>query len=117
MVKQASTKKKYAPFAAIRHLNSPNAATTIDGIPVTRQEAIILSTWGYPINCAQYDNHFIYDDPAARNTKGRWTPMCTCGSFAGVFGYEAYRRDASRQGELIVCWHHASFNKHADGSG
>jgi len=108
-------------FAIIKHYNSPNEAVTMDGHKVTRQDKIFFTELGRFVKCAPYDTHFIYDDPEAKKqTIGRWTPMCSCGSPAGIVGYNAYRQDASPSsefvpGELIVCLSHAQFGRHANG--
>jgi hypothetical protein len=108
-------------FAIIRQWNSPNQAETMDGHLVEREKHLYF---GEPFNrfvlCADYDTHFVYDDPEARKgTIGRWTPVCTCGSAAGVVGYNAYKQDASPSagmvtGELVVCLIHAQTGLHAN---
>lgn len=102
-------------------------ATTADGFTVNRVESIYFPEHGL-VKCAPYDNHFIFDDPGFHKKgirwKGRWTPMCSCGSPAVIVGYQVYRNDASPTtsaestipGEMIVCYSHATYGKHADGS-
>lgn len=110
-------------FAIIQHRGDLMSATTADGVKVHRQENIFFEGHGF-IKCASYDNHFVFDDPMSKKIKGRWTPMCSCGSPAVIVGYNAYIKDAtptnrnesSIPGELIVCYMHVMSGKHADGS-
>lgn len=114
--------KSIHSFSIIKHFSSPNSAVTADGYTVKRQDTLYFED-GY-IKCAPYDTHFIYDDPGFhKGLVGRWTPMCTCGSPAGIVGYNAYKHDASpttkmeslQPGEMIVCLIHAQTGRHADG--
>jgi hypothetical protein len=100
-------------FSIIRQFNSPNKATTVDGYTVTRKEKLFIEEWGAFVPCAPYDTHFIYKDPS--NKIGRWLFVCSCGSPAGIVGYNAYKDDASNEGAMLVCLHHAQTGKHADG--
>ena len=110
-------------FAIIKHRGDLNHAETADGYKVHRQKKIWFPGHGY-VMCAPMDNHFIYDDPMAGKIIGRWTPMCTCGSPAGIVGYNAYkdnatptnRKESSVAGEMLICLHHAQFGRHADGA-
>ena len=112
-------------FSIIRHYNSPNEGVTVDGHKVYRQDTLYFSD---PLNryvkAAPYSEHFVYHDPEALKGKiGRWTPLCTCGSHAGIAGYKAYEDDASPTtrnesmipGEMVVCLMHGNTGKHADG--
>lgn len=109
-------------FSVIRKWNSPNEATTADGLKVERQDKLWFPNEGRFVACAPDDQHFCYIDPSEKI--GRWSPMCTCGSPAGVFGYNAYARYASpttkhestMPGELVVCLSYVNTGKHADGS-
>ena len=110
-------------FSIIKHRGDLNHAETAEGYKVHRKDRIYFRDHGW-IKCAPYDNHFIYDDPFSYNKVGRWSPMCTCGSPAGIVGYNDYIHNASPTskfdstipGELIICLHHAQYGKHADGS-
>lgn len=108
---------KYS-FAVIKHRGQQNEAETLDGAKVYRKDRLILHSYEdeFPegIQCASYDNHFLYLDPSHKI--GRWNPMCTCGSPAVIVGYDAYSKDASKQGALIVCLSHAKVGRHGDGS-
>lgn len=110
-------------FAIIKHRGDLDNATTADGYKVHRQDKLFFEGHGW-VKCAPMDNHFVYDDPAFKKKRGRWSPMCTCGSPAGIVGYNAYvdnasptgKFDSSVPGEMIICLHHAQYGKHADGS-
>lgn len=95
----------------IRHAGDLNSCLLEDGVTVRRSKTIPYDN--KPVQCAPYDNHFIFRH--VFNGAG-WTLWCTCGSPAGVVGYSAYARDASASGEMMVCLHHSEFNKHSDGS-
>lgn len=110
-------------FAIIKHFNSPNSATTLDGYTVRRQDKIFIKWLKRFVVCAPYDNHFIYIDPLFEKRDGRWFAMCTCGSPAVIAGYNAYRKDASPTsgdgivpGEMLVCYFHSNTGRHSDGS-
>jgi len=102
----------------VRNVGMVREATTLDGYKVYRKERLFLKTFKeeFPegVPCAPYDNHFAYMDPSKK--KGRWSPMCTCGSPAGVVNYDAYKQDASNVGALIVCLSHSTTGRHSDGS-
>lgn len=100
-------------FSVIRQFNSPNKATTVDGDVVVRKNELWIDEWGTFVKCAPYDTHFIYKDPS--NKIGRWLLMCSCGAPSVVVGYNAYKKDASNEGALIVCYFHAIKGRHADG--
>lgn len=108
----------------VRVAGIPQKATLFDGTVVHRQE--ILEFWmGEQIKRvrgAPYDNHLVYVTP--KHILG-WSLMCSCGSMAGLVGYNVYRKDASATaggdglvpGELVVCLSHAGESgRHADGS-
>lgn len=106
----------------VKHSGDLKEATILDdGTKVYRQERLYFEGHGL-VMCAAYDNHFIFDNKSKK--VGAWTPCCTCGSPAGIVGYDAYRQDASPTtsmestipGEMIVCLTHAQTGKHADGS-
>jgi len=83
-----------------------------DGVTVYRQDYINIDGIGR-VKCSPMDNHFVF----RHLFKDRgWSLWCTCGSPAAVHGYSAYARDASAQGQMLLCMHHATYNKHGDGS-
>ena len=72
------------------------------------------------------DNHFVALNPHFDKIRGSWFAYCSCGSPAVVVGYNAYKRGASVSsasedgmvsGEMLVCYYHAQYGKHMDGSG
>jgi hypothetical protein len=125
---QVSTDLSYLkglhPVKVIKVRGDLGEAVTADGMTVHRTKSLWMGEmWGIVL-AAPYDNHFIFDDPNFKKIKGRWTPMCSCGSPAGVVGSNVYKDDASpttiadssHPGMMIVCLHHAQFGKHGDGS-
>ena len=91
----------------IRHHGDLNKAWTADGKEVYRQDTLWFPEWQmYPIKCCPYSVHFIFDDPIKK--VGHWTPMCSCGSPAGIVGYGIYTKLMSPTitGEMIVCLTH-----------
>jgi len=118
-----SEEKKFqkTTFSIIKHHNSPNSATTLDGHSVIRKKQLWIQEYKRFVICAPYDNHFIYEDPSKK--AGRWVFMCTCGSPAVIVGSSVYSEHASPTsgdgivpGEMLVCKMHMDRNKHADGS-
>ena len=96
----------------IRRAGELKTARLEDGKTVHRQLNIYIPDIGL-VNCAPYSNHFIFRH--LFNNRG-WTLFCTCSSPAAVFNYDAYKKDASNEGQLLLCMHHAQYNVHADGS-
>lgn len=104
-------------FSIIHHRGTVNDATTLDGYEVHRQEFVWIRGYGKVI-CPSYDNHFTYLDPkpVKRGEPYRWFAMCTCGSPAVITGTRAYSHLGSPSGWMLVCQHHTTYNRHADGS-
>lgn len=101
----------------IRHAGDLNEITLEDGVKVRRSLSVFVDKNIGTVRCAPYDNHFVFSH--VFNDRG-WTTWCTCGSPAGVVGYDAYKKDASKQGEMLVCLFHAGITtgqsgKHANG--
>lgn len=94
----------------VRHVGQLNSVMS-DGREFKRQELIYIPNMGV-IKTTPYDNHFVFRDDRRKG----WTLFCTCGYAAVVVGYEAYKKDASDQGAMMVCLMHAQTGKHADGS-
>jgi hypothetical protein len=98
----------------IKHWNDPKNAITLSGHPVTRQEALYLKSHERAYRVLQTSMHFVYHDPTVPRGS---TLLCTCGSSAAVFGYEAYKRWTSFVAtEVIACTEFIQQGKHADGS-
>lgn len=118
--------KSVHQFSIIKRYLSPNSAVTQDGHTVKREVKIWMEDPnGYNrfVATTPYDNHFIYKDPEYDlGRPGRCATMCSCGAMAVIVGYNVYRKDASPAtdgtvpGELLICFNHATFGKHADGS-
>jgi hypothetical protein len=83
-----------------------------EGVTVNRTKNLFIEDIGL-INCVQYDNHFVFRH--IFKSRG-WSLWCTCGGPAAVYGYNAYKRDGSPEGQMVLCMHHAMYNKHSDGS-
>lgn len=119
--------KKISPvvtptYVKVKILGDLNKAKTADGIEVYRQPSIYFPSYSiYPIVCCPYSVHFIFDDPSTK--QGHYTPMCTCGSPAGIVGTNVYTKlfEPTLTGELIVCLTHMNtflatgHGCHADG--
>ena len=71
------------------------------------------------IKCAPMDNHFIFRHVYKKNgkpTRG-WTLWCTCGGPAVITDYRGYyHNNSTDNGQLLICYHHAMYGKHMDGS-
>lgn len=112
-------------LTVLRVKGIPYEATLFDGTKVYRSRDDIIETFfmgddSHRVKAAPYDNHFCYNVP---NHIEGWALMCTCGYLAGIVGSEVYKKDASPtigdglvSGELVVCLHHSSYGRHADGS-
>jgi hypothetical protein len=106
----------------IRIAGDLKRAKTADGKFVYRTDSIFFPEYSsYPVKCAPYSVHFIFDDPT--KTVGHWSPMCSCGSPAVIIGSNTYTKlmAPTITGDLIVCFTHmATFEqsghgRHADG--
>lgn len=98
----------------IKHWNDPKHAITLSGHNVERQEAIYLKSHERAYQVLQTSMHFVYHDPTVPRGS---TLLCTCGSSAGVFGYEAYKRWSSFIAtEVIACHHFLQYGFHSDNS-
>lgn len=111
-------------FAQIRVRNTPNEATLSDGSKIYRNKEgkIWIESIGRPVKTVDYDNHFVALDPSKK--RGRWFALCSCGSPAVIAGYNAYKHGASAgnsedgmvAGEMLVCYLHSMYGRHADNS-
>lgn len=121
------TDKKFeAPkFEIIRRRGMPKYAYLPDGTRVERSttpdgaEAIFVPELRGFVRCASYDDHFIYAIPDKLARTYEWARgasfRCTCGSFAVWAGLSAYEGEASPQGKMLLCHHHATYGEHATG--
>ena len=97
----------------IHQYGRPYKARTLSGKWVERQDQIYVPSHREVFPVLEYDNHFIYYDGDHIGS----TLLCTCGSQAGVIGYEGYKEFASYQGQnVIACMHYTDKKCHADGS-
>ena len=100
----------------IHHYGQVTEATLPNGKKIHKFEKLSVIEAGKKprmVQCAPYDNHFIYET----EEKNMSHYMCTCGSPAVIVGYGAYTDDASPTptGELLVCYFHAQTGKHSSG--
>jgi len=102
----AQALKSATPPNIIHHRGDLNSVT-FDNRKFKRQEYIFMKDYGM-VKCAPYDDHFLMYDPKRIG----WTTFCTCGSFAVITGYDAYKRDGSPQGLLMLCLEHAQNGIH-----
>jgi hypothetical protein len=108
-----TVEKKPAPFNIVRHRGMQDRAQLPDGTWVEKQDKIWFDMVSGFVPVAPYDDHFLYELPV--KYKGA-SVRCTCGSFAVVAGYSAYKGDASQQGLLYVCYQHSNFGTHLGGN-
>lgn len=96
----------------IHQYGRPVKARMLNGDVIERQDSLPYD--GQVLPCLDYDNHFIY------HTNYRVigsTLMCTCGSPAGAFGYDAYKKYCSYIGfQVLGCISHLQTGRHGDGS-
>lgn len=104
----------------VRSVGDAKRATLVDGTVVERQDLLYMEGYGF-LKCINTELHFVYKLP--EHMLG-YSPMCTCGSVAGVVGYEAYSKLASPtdSGMIIACIrllttkNNTGIGEHADGS-
>lgn len=102
------------PNKIIRNHNDPRHAVTLWGKDVYREKELYIPTHHAVIQVLQTSMHFCFRD--ASQPRGS-TLFCTCGSPAGIFGYEAYRKlNAFIGTEVIACVNYIQQGVHADGS-
>ena len=106
------TDYKDKSITIIRHRGQPDKGQLPDKRWVTKLDKIWSPEWGGFIPCAPYSDHFIYEAP--KDLIGsKW--RCSCGSMAVIVGNSGYIHDASPQGKMVVCHHHATYGIHATG--
>lgn len=112
--------KSIHSFNIIRYRGRPNFAKIEvknrygkeEVLEITRREWMLDSRTNQIVPCAPYDDHFLFELPN-RVPGPRF--QCTCGSMAGWVGSNVYAHDASPQGALFVCLHHAEYGVHSGG--
>jgi hypothetical protein len=107
--------KKPTPFNIIKFKGSPTTVTLYDGTVIQKSsdEFVYVPEYYGLVRKAPYDNHFLFELP--KKLKGP-SYMCSCGSAAVFIGSNAYAHLGSREGMMLVCHHHTTFNVHADGA-
>lgn len=100
------SEEKPNPFNIIRHRGEPQKAE-FEGIPIKREEKLFIREWGMFVNCAPYDDHFVFQVPKSRLRKGVSEYMCTCGAAAVVANPEIAKE------RLFVCLLHATYGHHS----
>ena len=96
----------------IHQYGRPAKATMSNGDVIEREERIYVPSSHTFYPTLDYDNHFVYYYKQIGSTL-----MCTCGSVAATFGYDAYRKYCSYGGEAVLgCVMHLQTGKHGDGS-
>lgn len=98
--------EKPNPFNVIKHRGDPQGAE-FEGVPIKRETKIFIPEWGFFVNCAPYDNHFVFEVPRGRKRKGISEYMCTCGAAAVVSNPESINQ------RLFVCLLHATYGHHS----
>lgn len=86
----------------------------LEGQVIEREDVIFVPTERGWFRTIDTFDHFVF-----RRTAGAVgsTLMCTCGSIAGIFGFEAYGRfQSTNMGRIICCVSHMQAGLHADGS-
>lgn len=101
-------------FNIIHNAGTPHTAQLPNGRFIHREDKLLVKEMRKFIQCAPYDNHFIYETKIPNMV----SYMCTCGAPAVIIGSNQYKKDASpsETGELFVCFFHAALGKHADGT-
>jgi len=106
----------YNSFQIIRHRGTPNKGQLPNGIWVYAQDKFWIPDMNGFINCARYDDHFLYQIPVeARPEFPGPIFRCSCGSQAIYVGQSGYVWGASPQGLMFVCQFHADNGVHATG--
>lgn len=84
------------------------------GQTIEREEIIFVPSERGWFRIIDTQDHFCYR--RTRGTVGS-TLMCTCGSPAAIFGYEAYGQfQSTNMGRIICCIYHMNNKQHADGA-
>lgn len=85
----------------------------LEGKTIDRQEVIFVKSDNAVYPTVDTYMHFVY----RQTWKPGSTLMCTCGSPAGVFRYDAYGKYYSvNKGAMICCVQHMQTGQHADGT-
>jgi hypothetical protein len=86
----------------------------LQGETIEREDVIFVPSERGHFRTIDTQDHFVYR--RKHGTVGS-TLMCTCGSIAGIFGFEAYSQfQSTNMGRLICCVTHMNTGRHADGA-
>lgn len=95
----------------IKHYGRPMEFIDRSGRRIERKDKIFLRSHRMWYETADMDNHFIYE-----STELGSGVLCTCGSIAAAFSYDAYKKYMSNRGMMLFCVHLITHGIHADGS-
>ena len=126
--------KNLHPVKVLKFTGDRKSGVTEGGKTVYRQKKIYMGKeYGF-VFCAEYASNFVFQDPDFNEKTGQWpqgekylgrfTPLCSCGSFAVITGANPYKGDrlptnkeeSDTAGQMVVCWHDVTYGVHADGS-
>jgi hypothetical protein len=93
-------------ISIIRHRGEPQKATTLNGVEVKRERQLFVLADSYNkfFVAAQYDDHFLYDNPTPQQPSF----MCTCGAPAVLI-------PPNTSESQFYCMHHYQYGVHATG--
>lgn len=98
--------------SVIRHYGKAVRAN-LDGMTIYREDLIYVKADHCTYRIIDTQDHFCYEQPLYLGP----TLVCTCGSLAGIYGYEAYQQfQSTNQGRIICCTSLVENGCHADGS-
>lgn len=85
----------------------------LNGELIEREDTIFVPSEKSWFRTIETYDHFVY-----RRKKGTFgsTLMCSCGSPAGIFNYDAYSQfQSENMGRLVCCIIHMQSGRHSDG--
>jgi hypothetical protein len=123
---------KLNPVKIVKFTGDRKSGVTDTGKTVYRQEKLWMGKeYGF-VATAQFGSHFIFHDPdfnqqtgewpRGKKFMGRWSPLCSCGSPAAIYGFRAYQqfsspeKNSSHPGQMLLCKSVVDFGHHMDGS-
>ena len=103
----------------LKHRGIPGVGTLPDGTKVYKTNKFWIPEYERFIPCIDYgdvEGHFVYEIPAklAKRFPGP-VYRCSCGSSAGVIGWDTYKYGGSPNGLMMACLAHATDGQHATG--
>ena len=85
----------------------------LDGETIEREDEIFVPSYRSWFRTLDTHDHFVYRQ---RHKLGA-TLLCSCGSDAGIFQYDAYQRFMStNKGQVVACVSLIQYGRHADGT-